>query len=266
MNSYLAAAVQMNSTPDLDANLTQAKDLVAAAAGLHASLIALPENFSFLGPEKEKVDRGEEIARRSLEFLISSARQHGAVILGGSFPAPATGGKTWNRSVLTGPKGALATYDKIHLFDVELPGQTLRESDTVEAGSEPALHASEEFGVLGMSICYDVRFPEQYRTLSNRGAEILFIPAAFTKYTGQHHWDLLVRARSVENTCYAIAPAQCGHHFGKRESYGHSLIVDPWGTILAEAKDEPAVISAEIDPKRIRDVRKQIPSLQHRKM
>jgi len=256
----------MNSTPDLDANLAQASELISRAAALNASLIALPENFSFLGPENEKVSRVEEIASRSQEFLYASARQHQTVILGGSFPAPAPGGKTWNRSVLTGPKGGLATYDKIHLFDVELPGQSLRESDTVEAGSEPTLYKSKDLGALGMSICYDVRFPEQYRSLSGRGAEILFIPAAFTKYTGQYHWDLLVRARAVENTCYAIAPAQCGHHFGKRESYGHSLIVDPWGTLLAEAGEVPSVITAEIDPTRIRDVRKQIPSLRHRKM
>jgi predicted amidohydrolase len=266
MKPYLCAAVQLNSTPDVDANLAQAEELISLAAARHASLIALPENFSFLGPEEEKVGRAEEIASRSLEFLYASARLHRTVILGGSFPAPAPGGKTSNRSVLTGPTGGLATYDKIHLFDVELPGQTLRESDTVEAGTEPTLYESEALGVLGMSICYDVRFPEQYRDLSRRGAEVLFIPAAFTKYTGQYHWDLLVRARAVENTCYTIAPAQCGSHFGKRESYGHSLIVDPWGTVLAEAGDDPTVITAEIDADRIRDVRRQIPSLRHRKM
>lgn len=266
MNDYLAAAVQMNSTPDVDANLAQAGELIAEAASLEASLIALPENFSFLGPEDEKRERAADVAGQSMDFLLATARRYNVVILGGSFPAPGSGGKTRNRSKLVGPEGELASYDKIHLFDVELPGQTLRESDTVEAGAEPVLFASDELGGLGLSICYDIRFPEQYRALSRRGAELLFIPAAFTKYTGAFHWEILVRARAVENTCYAVAPAQCGRHFGKRVSYGHSLIVDPWGTILAEAGDKPAVIAAEISADRIRDTRQQIPSLKHRKL
>ena len=266
MREYIAAAVQMDSTGDLDRNLTQAETLIATAAGEGAGLVALPECFSFLGAEKEKVARAGEIAQRSEAFLLDQALRHGILLLGGTFAKPAGAGKTTNHALLVGPHGTLAAYDKIHLFDVELPGQTLRESDTVEAGEQTVVYPAGPCGVLGLSICYDVRFPELYRSLAEAGAEVLLIPSAFTRFTGQKHWSLLVRARAVETTCYVIAPNQCGHHFAQRYSYGHSLIVDPWGDILAEAGEEPGVILGTVDPARLHDIRRRIPSLRHRRL
>jgi predicted amidohydrolase len=266
MKAYIAAAVQMSSTGDLDANLDQAQSLISEAVKKGAELVALPENFSFLGPEKEKVARAAEIGERSKSFLLEQAREQAILLSGGTFVAPAAEGKTWNRAVLAGPAGPLAVYDKIHLFDVDLPTESLRESDTVAAGDQVVVSPTDGLGTLGLSICYDLRFPELYRLLAEQGAEVLMIPAAFTKFTGAKHWSLLVRARAVENTCFAIAPNQCGNHFGSRFSYGHSLIVDPWGEVLAEAGDTPEVITATLDSDALADIRRRIPSLRHRRL
>ena len=268
MQTYLAAAVQLNSTSDdLVANLDQAATLISEAAARNAKLIALPENFSFLGPEDEKLRQASEIAAQSELFLKEQARSHHVFLLSGGHPAPAPSGKTYNRSYLVGPDGKVrAQYDKIHLFDVDLPNQTLRESDTVEPGLKLVHIHDDTLGCLGLSICYDIRFPELYRFLAAGGADVLFVPAAFTAFTGRDHWEVLLRARAIENTCYVIAPAQCGHHFGQRESYGHALIVDPWGDVLADAGSEPGIAIAEISAKRIEDVRMTIPSVRHRKL
>ena len=267
MQTYLAAAVQLNSTSDLVANLDQAAALISKAAACDAKLIALPENFSFLGPEDEKLRRAGEITAHSELFLKKQARSHHVFLLGGGHPAPASSGKTYNRSLLIGPDGEVkAQYDKIHLFDVDLPSQSLRESDTVEPGHKLVHIHDNTLGCVVLSICYDIRFPELYRLLSARGADVILVPAAFTAYTGKDHWEVLLRARAIENTCYVIAPAQCGHHFGKRDSYGHALIVDPWGHVLADAGSEPGIALAEVSPKRIGDVRMTLPSLRHRKL
>lgn len=268
MDAYLAAAVQLTSTPDVDANLAAAAEGIARAAGEGARLIGLPENFCFLGPDGEKVARAAEIQRRSEDFLIEQAARFGVRLLGGGYPAPHPGGKVVNRARLVGPDGPVGPdYDKIHLFDVDLPGQSLRESETVAPGDRVvAVDAGEPFGVLALSICYDLRFPELYRRLSGRGAGVLLVPAAFTAFTGRAHWELLLRARAVENTCYVIAPAQCGRHFDRRESYGHAMIVDPWGEVLADAGDHPGVAVAEISPARLHEVRGRIPALRHRRL
>jgi predicted amidohydrolase len=192
------------------------------------------------------------------------AEELGIWLLVGSLAIKVSEGKTANRSYLIGPNGRIAArYDKIHLFDVNLPsGETYRESNTVAPGEE-AVVASLPWGRVGLSVCYDLRFPQLYRALAKNGAEILTVPSAFTETTGKAHWHVLLRARAIENGCFVIAPAQGGTHANGRKTYGHSLIVGPWGDILAEAGTEPCVISAELDLGEIADVRARLPSLHH---
>ncbi len=267
MKSYLAAAVQMNSVPDLQKNLAQAEELIDVAARRGAELVSLPENFSFLGDEDAKLAQAGAIAEESEKFLKTMAQRFQVTMLGGGFPVPVEDGKVYNTALLVAPNGQeLARYEKVHLFDVNLPdGNTYRESETVLAGSRvPPIHPSKELGNLGLSVCYDVRFPELYRQMAQLGAEVLFVPAAFTAYTGKDHWQILLQARAIENTCYVIAPAQTGRHNSIRQSHGHAMIIDPWGVILADAGEEPGVAIAEIRPARLEQVRRQMPSLQHR--
>ena len=267
MKSYLAAAIQMTSLPDLQKNLVQAEELIDLAVRRGAELVTLPENFSFMGEEEEKIAASEAIGQQSERFLKTMAQRFQVTILGGGFPVPTDGGKVYNTCLLVDPNGKeLARYEKVHLFDVNVPdGITYRESSTVKAGEDlPPVYASPELGTLGLSVCYDVRFPELYRHLSQQGADVLFVPAAFTAYTGKDHWKVLLQARAIENTCYTIAPAQTGHHSGRRQTHGHAMIIDPWGVVLADAGDEPGVAIAEINPDRLEQVRRQMPSLQHR--
>lgn len=267
MKSYLAAAVQMNSLPDLEKNLAQAEDLIELAVRQGAELVGLPENFSFLGNEAAKLANAEQIADQSEKFLKTMAQRYQITLLGGGFPVPTEQGKVNNVALLVGPDGQeLSRYAKVHLFDVNLPdGNTYQESQTVLAGVQlPSIYPSKELGNIGLSVCYDVRFPELYRHLSQMGAEVLFIPAAFTAYTGKDHWQVLLQARAIENTAYVIAPAQTGKHNSLRQSHGHAVIIDPWGVVLADAGDKPGVAIASIDPSRLDQVRRQMPSLQHR--
>jgi predicted amidohydrolase len=267
MKSYLAAAVQMNSVPDLQKNLAQAEDLIDLAVRQGAEVIGLPENFSFLGDETAKMQQADSIAQASEKFLRTMAQRYQVTLLGGGFPVPTETGKVRNTALLVGPEGEdLSRYEKVHLFDVNLPdGNTYRESETVLAGMQlPPIYPSKEYGNIGLSVCYDVRFPELYRHLSQMGAEVLFIPAAFTAYTGKDHWQVLLQARAIENTCYVIAPAQTGRHNSLRQSHGHAVIIDPWGVVLADAGDKPGLAIASIEPSRIEQVRRQMPSLQHR--
>ncbi|MGD1849454.1 MAG: carbon-nitrogen hydrolase family protein, partial [Cyanophyceae cyanobacterium] len=240
MKSYLAAAIQMNSLPDLEKNLAQAEELVDLAVRRGAEVVALPENFSFLGDEADKLANLEVIATASEKFLRKMAHRFQITVLGGGFPMPVGDGKAANVAMLIDPRGGEVRYEKVHLFDVNLPdGNTYRESETVQAGTAlPPVYASEELGTLGISVCYDVRFPELYRHLSKKGAEVLFIPAAFTAHTGKDHWQVLLQARAIENTCYAIAPAQTGLHYGRRYTHGHAAIIDPWGVVLSDAGTE----------------------------
>jgi predicted amidohydrolase len=180
---------------------------------------------------------------------------------------PLNSTKVYNTALLIDPSGSeLARYQKVHLFDVNVPdGNTYRESSTVMSGTQlPPVYPSEQLGNLGLSVCYDVRFPELYRHLSYKGADILFVPAAFTAYTGKDHWQVLLQARAIENTCYVIAPAQTGRHYAMRHTHGHAMIIDPWGLILDDAGDTPGVAIAEINPARLQQVRRQMPSLEHR--
>lgn len=267
MKSYLAAALQMTSKPDLSKNLAEAEELIELAVRRGAELVALPENFAFMGKEEEKQQQGGEIALQSEKFLKTVAQRFQVTILGGGFPVPVDATKSYNTALLVDASGQeLARYQKVHLFDVNVPdGNTYRESSTVMAGKElPPVYHSPDLGNLGLSVCYDVRFPELYRHLSKMGADVLFVPAAFTAYTGKDHWQVLIQARAIENTCYVIAPAQTGQHYSMRQTHGHAMIVDPWGVVLADAGYTQGVAIAEISPIRLEQVRRQMPALEHR--
>ncbi|MEM6447226.1 MAG: carbon-nitrogen hydrolase family protein [Cyanobacteria bacterium J06642_2] len=268
MKPYLAAAIQMTSTPDLSANLRQAEEWIDMAVRQGCKLIALPENFAFMGEDNRRMELAADIATRTEEFLQKMAQRFQVYVLGGGYPVPADGDRAYNVASLLGPDGdELARYRKIHLFDVNLPdGNTYRESNSVLPGRELQSCYVDSLGTLGLSVCYDIRFPELYRSLAAQGADVLLIPAAFTAFTGKDHWEILVRARAVENTCYVIAPAQVGVHYRRRQCHGHAVIVDPWGTILADAGSKPGVAIAEINPAFLQQIRRQMPSLQHRRL
>ncbi|NEQ52010.1 MAG: carbon-nitrogen hydrolase family protein [Leptolyngbya sp. SIO3F4] len=267
MKSYLAAALQMTSVPDLEKNLTQAEELIDLAIRRGAEYITLPENFSFLGDESGKLAQASEICTASEKFLKTMAQRYQVTILGGGYPVPTDDGRIYNTALLVDANGkVLLRYEKVHLFDVNLPdGNTYHESATVTSGKQlPSVCTTQNLGTLGISVCYDVRFPELYRHLSQLGAEVLTVPAAFTAYTGKDHWQVLLQARAIENTCYIIAPAQTGFHNSVRQSHGHAMIVDPWGIVLADAGQDIGMAIAEITPSRLGQVRQQMPSLNHR--
>lgn len=267
MKTYLAAAVQMNSQPDIDSNLEEAYHLIREAKAKGAFLVGLPENFAWLGDLSGRLEQAEAISNRVPGFLSQCAEEFEVYLLGGGFPVPAEERKVFNRAQLYDPEGdMLAEYNKIHLFDVELSdGESYHESEFVRPGDpNPVVCSTADVGSLGLSICYDLRFPELYRRLSKEGAEVLCVPSAFTAKTGKDHWEPLLRARAIENTCYLLAPAQTGRHGAKRWTHGHAMIVSPWGTVLEDAGTEPGLAMAEIEPNRITEVRNQIPSLEHR--
>jgi len=221
MESYIAAALQMTSTPGLQSNLAQAEQLIAEAVSRGASFVGLPENFAFMGPEQDKITKAATIASYAETFLVEAARRHSITLLGGGYPVPAGENKSYNMALLVGPTGEiLGRYRKLHLFDVNLPdGNTYRESDTIVSGTDLVLADAGPLGKIGLSVCYDLRFPELYRKLALQGAEVMVVPSAFTAYTGKDHWRPLLRARAIENTCYVIAPAQVGQHYARRQTY-----------------------------------------------
>ncbi|MDH3402157.1 MAG: carbon-nitrogen hydrolase family protein [Acidobacteriota bacterium] len=267
---FLAAAVQMTATSDAEGNWRSARELVERAAALGARLVATPENTNYLGPHEEKVRLAERLDGPTCLRFTELARKLGIFLLLGSFnersPDPA---RCYNTSVLFGPDGEqLAVYRKIHLFDIDLSADVrFRESATVEPGAEVVV-ADTSLARLGMSICYDLRFPELYARLALAGAEILAVPSAFTLRTGKDHWHPLLRARAIETQCWVIAPAQTGVHDdgGLRESFGHAMIVDPWGHVVAMAPDGPGLAVAEIDLERVASVRRAMPVAQHRRL
>lgn len=263
------AAVQMCSRQDRDDNLTRTKALLEEAAGQGAQLIALPENFSFLDREGNKLQVVEDLTTGpSVQLLRAVASSHGVVIVGGSIPLRASDGdRVTNTTLVFDASGAIiARYDKIHLFDISLDDEnTFQESKYIEPGED--LVTFERLGcTMGLSICYDLRFPELYRQLMLRGAKVLFIPAAFTMHTGKDHWEVLIRARAIENQCYVVAPAQYGRHNERRESYGHTIIVDPWGHVIGRAQDREGVLIADIDLAFLDDIRRRLPCLEHARL
>lgn len=266
MTRLLAACIQMRSGTEPAANIAAASALIRQAAGQGATFIATPEMTNLLdirpGMARAKVRREAEDV--SLPVLRALAAELGITLLIGSLAIALEDDERFaNRSFLIAPDGSvIARYDKIHMFDVEVgDGQTYRESRAYRPGTEAVL-AQAPFVRLGLTICYDVRFPHLYRRLAQAGAEILTIPAAFTRVTGEAHWDVLIRARAIETGCFVIAPAQGGKHEDGRETFGHSLIVSPWGEVLAEAPGaEPGIIVAEIDLAEVTKARGRIPSL-----
>lgn len=264
------AALQMSSGPNVGANLIEAARLIDQAADAGAGLIVLPENFSSMPlKEEDRLEIAESDGQGAVQdFLSSKARQHRAWIVGGTIPMLADeNGKTRASSLLFNDRGdRVARYDKIHLFDVELEnGEQYNESGYIEAGSQIVV-ADTPFGRMGLSVCYDLRFPELYRSLLDQGAEILAVPSAFTEITGRAHWEILVRARAVENLAYVIAPGQGGYHVNGRETYGDSMIVDPWGQILDRLPRGSGVVLAELNRKRLEAVRTSLPSIYHRQL
>jgi predicted amidohydrolase len=264
------AAIQMTSSDDLSANLRAVRELVAAAADLGAELIALPESFAFLRREGSVFPCAQGFDGEIVGCLSSLAREHAVWLLGGSFPEAIAGDdRVHNTSVLLSPSGdVVACYRKIHLFDVDLSasgGGTFRESDTMAPGEEVVV-VETPFGGLGLSICYDLRFPELYRRMADRGARWIAVPSAFTPQTGKDHWEILLRARAIENQCFVIAPAQYGQHTSDRASYGRSLIIDPWGLVLARAADRPCVVVADCELEDLERIRDTIPALCNRRI
>ncbi len=260
------AVVQNCAGEEMARNLAGCEELTRAAAAAGAGFVALPENCTQIMPSDEamlEVAHTEE-SHPAISRFSALAAELGIWLLVGSLTIRRGDGRLDNRSHLFDAGGRLvATYNKIHLFDVEVgDGQSYHESRTVAHG-ERAVVADTPLGRLGLSICYDLRFPLLYRALARAGATVLAVPAAFTRTTGQAHWEVLLRARAIENGCYVIAPDQCGRRPWGRETWGHSLIVDPWGEVLADAGGEPGFVCAEIDPKRVEQVRAGIPSLRH---
>lgn len=239
--------------------------MIEEAAAASPSLIATPENTYFMrGSDAEAIPEYTMETHPGLQSAGALAKRHGVPILIGSVMVSASEGKYYNRSVLIDASGEItAYYDKIHLFDTKVgDGPAYQESARVQGGAA-ACFAGLRDTRLGMTVCYDLRFPYLYRDLAQRGAEIIAVPAAFTVPTGEAHWHVLLRARAIENGCFIIAPAQCGTHPDGRKTYGHTLIVGPWGNVLAEGEDKPGIIVAEIDLDEVSAVRRKLPSLSH---
>jgi deaminated glutathione amidase len=261
-----AAAVQLNSTEDKNRNLATADRLSRAAASEGAELVVLPEKFNVLGTPEDYFRGAETVDGPTVAWARELAGELGIDLVAGSFVERREGReKLSNTSVHVGPDGELkAVYRKIHMFDVVVGGQTYRESESEEPGEEVVLSETATGVPLGLTVCYDLRFPELYRILAVRGARILPLPAAFTKVTGQAHWDVLVRARAIENQAFVVAADQTGRHPPDKESFGGSMIVDPWGVVLARAEEGERVVAAELDLSRQEEVREQLPSLANR--
>ncbi len=270
MSKHLVAAIQFAAGIDVKANLGMVSERVAKAADRGAGLIVLPENLALMGlKETDKLEIAEMEGNGPIQdFLADLAVTWGVWIVGGSIPLRSSPGKVTASSLVFDDSGALmGRYDKIHLFDVDVPGsqEQYRESATIDAGGMPLILDSP-FGKLGVTICYDLRFPELYRQMADAGVEIFAVPAAFTARTGAAHWELLLRARAVENLAYVVASGQGGLHENGRETYGNSMIVDPWGTVLARLGTEPGVAVAEIDLDSQRHYREAFPVLTHRRL
>ena len=260
------AAIQMCSTGNRDANLIRARALMEEAVDGGAELISLPENFPFIGREGEQVRVAEDLDDGpSVQCLREFAVQHRVAIVGGSIPLKAAdASKVTNTCLVFGPDGELvARYDKMHLFDVSVDEEhAFQESSYVEPGKR-IVTASLLGRTVGLSICYDLRFPELYRAQALAGAEMLFVPSAFTVPTGKVHWETLLRARAIENQCYVVAPAQFGRHNARRASFGHTMVVDPWGQIVGQCPEKDTALVCDVDFGFLKSVRNRLPSLEH---
>ncbi len=265
MAVFRVACIQNTATRDISANIEWVSQRIDQAVAAGAQFITLTETVGLIEPVNAnllKATFSEETDPALSAFRQQAARCQITLLVGSQLIR--LDHRIVNRSFLIDSSGAItARYDKLHLFDIELAnGESYHESEMIAAGSQ-AVVTDTPWGRLGMSICYDLRFASLYRALAHDGAEMISIPAAFTQTTGQAHWHVLVRARAIETGCFVIAPNQCGHHADRRYSYGHSLIVNPWGEVLADGGDEPGIIYAEIDLSQVSTARRRIPSLQH---
>lgn len=264
--SVRIACLQMNSGNEFAANMGTFNAMMREAASHGAEFILSPEYFLMMDGagrvmrEAALDERGEP----ALSAVRALAHDLGVWLLAGSLTLKSGDGRMCNRSVLISAEGrVVASYDKIHMFDVTLPdGKVIRESSAYRSG-EHAVVGETPWGRLGMTVCYDLRFPGLYRVLAQAGAELISVPSSFQRQTGRAHWHTLLRARAIENECFILAPAMCGDHPGNRQSYGHTLVVDPWGEIIAEGGESPGIVYAEIEPRRVSKVRGMIPSLEH---
>jgi predicted amidohydrolase len=263
--TFKAAAIQMVSGPEVAANLEAARRLIAEAVRQGARIVSLPEYFCMVGMrDRDKVDVREHDGSGPIQqFLSDTAREHGVWIVGGSVPLESPDPRKVMNSCLVFDEGGkrVARYDKIHLFSFATETEQYKESDTIEAGSVPVA-VDSPFGRLALSICYDVRFPELYRRMAPM--DLIAVPSAFTATTGRAHWELLLRARAVENLAYVVASAQGGRHANGRQTYGHSMIVDPWGKVLGCLPEGPGVVVAEVSRPHERKLRTSLPALEHR--
>jgi predicted amidohydrolase len=262
-----AAAVQLQSTTDTEGNLASAERHVRAAASDGAELVVLPERLDIRGAARDYAAGAEPLDGTALSWARATARELDIDLVAGSIVEEVEGrDKRANTSLHVGPDGEVkAVYRKIHLFDVEVGGRTYRESDGEDPGTDVVVSTLADGTGLGLTVCYDVRFPELYRALADRGARVVAIPSAFTLTTTRAHWDVLVRARAIEDACFVVAANQVGGHPGLGESGGRSLIVDPWGEVLGRGSEEgEEVVAADLDLDRVAEVRAQIPSLTHR--
>ncbi len=260
----------MASSPSISANLLEAEKLIAEAVKAGAKLVALPENFALMGDhEQDKIKVKETDGLGIIQsFLENTAKKYAVWIVGGTIPiAGDNGNKVRAACLIYNDKGQrVARYDKVHLFDVHVPNtnEVYRESDSIESGND-FLVVDTPFGRMGVAVCYDLRFPEFFRKMSEQGVDFIVIPSAFTAETGAAHWELLLRARAIENLCYVIAPNQGGFHKNGRRTFGHSMIVDPWGVVLDCYKTGSGFVSAEIEHDRIVKIRAGFPVLTHRR-
>ena len=270
-DSRKASAIQMATGPNVSANLLTAEQLIEEAVSDNAGLVVLPENFAFMGKsESDILTIKERPGDGPLQnFLSQLAAKYGIWIVGGTIPLESCDqGKVYASSLVYNDMGEqVARYDKIHLFDVDLieADEQYRESSTFESGDKTCV-IDTPFGRLGVAICYDLRFPELFRNLIDQGMEIIALPASFTAITGKAHWETLVRARAIENLSYVIASAQGGFHLSGRETWGHSMIVDPWGSVLAEIPRGTGTVSVKIDTDFLAATRRNFPCIQHRKL
>jgi len=263
---FKVACIQINAGPEIGHNVAWASAQARKARDAGADLICMPENVSLMefGRERTLPKVAEESAHPALAAFRDLARETGAWLAIGSLAVKLGPTMLANRSFLIDPDGAIkARYDKIHMFDVDLDGgESYRESALYQPGRQ-AVVADTPWARLGLSICYDLRFPHLYRSLSKAGATVILVPAAFTRQTGRAHWHVLLRARAIENLCYVVAAAQCGEHVLGRQTYGHSLVVAPWGEVLADGGEEPGLVLADIDHGRVAEARRKVPSLGH---
>lgn len=263
------AIVQLTTSANVDQNLQMIAALFEKAAAHEASLVVLPENFAFMGiNEQDKLNVVETEGDGKIQQTISHlAKQYGLWVIAGTLPLKGIEGRVRASSLVFDAEGKqVASYDKIHLFDVDVPGgECHQESRTIQPGITTTV-VDTPIGCVGLSVCYDVRFPELYRKLVLQGAQLFAIPAAFTAVTGTAHWEILLRARAVENLAYVLAPNQCGHHDNGRHTYGHSMVIDPWGKIIAQAGTEPDLVIAEIELSYLKTLRQQFPCNDHHKM